>query len=315
MKKLTNLITIVIPIYKAEKYIRNTILSLINQTSRCFDIVLVDDGSPDNSTDIAIDLIKASDITYSIIKQKNLGQGIARNTGLSAASGEWVLFLDSDDTLQPFAIEMLSAIANKYQDVDAIFSDFKNVNEKNIFSLSEKNDYIEVLSHDEIIKSFLRRDRNLLVPGTLYRIDFLRQNNIEHREIRWSEDQCFQWEVLNRLKKCVYLRCALYNYLSRSGSIMDATKVDVMISAYNTYVNLSLSMTDAFLKKFLLPRWVLGCLHVVAKRKNLIEWNYLWNNMNGSDCMKNLISFPDLKVKILAMLGLINKKLLYKVLK
>ena len=112
-------ISIVIPIYNVEKYILNCLLSIVNQkkTIHTIECILVDDCGNDNSIKIASDFIKqhGKDIEFKLIKHKyNRGLSAARNTGISACSGDYVLFLDSDDTLPEDSIYNLSNPLDSY---------------------------------------------------------------------------------------------------------------------------------------------------------------------------------------------------------
>ena len=88
--------------------------SLLNQTYRDVEIILVDDGSPDRSIEVAQSVLESGDLTYHVLQQENSGQGIARNTGVAAAKGEWIYFLDSDDVIQPETLEEMLALTKKY---------------------------------------------------------------------------------------------------------------------------------------------------------------------------------------------------------
>ena len=99
-------ISIVIPVYKVEKYIGVCIESVQNQTLKDIELILVDDGSPDKSGEIC-DQYASKDDRIKVIHKKNGGVGQARNDGLDLATGEWIIFCDSDDWLETNALEEL----------------------------------------------------------------------------------------------------------------------------------------------------------------------------------------------------------------
>ncbi len=103
-------VSIVVPVYNKDKYLEKTIDSLINQTHDNLEIILVNDGSTDHSIDI-LERFEKSDVRISVINQKNMGLSAARNTGLAAAKGAFVLFFDADDILLDSAVEKLLKIA------------------------------------------------------------------------------------------------------------------------------------------------------------------------------------------------------------
>ena len=119
-KNTKALISIIIPVYNAEKYISNTIKSLFSQTYKNFEVIIIDDGSSDNSMQIVDKEMKQKNIPYTIIRQANQGVGKARNVGYENANGEWILFLDADDTINPFSIEIYTKIIEKEEKVDVI---------------------------------------------------------------------------------------------------------------------------------------------------------------------------------------------------
>ena len=101
-------ISVIIPVYKCEEYIEACVDSILNQTFSDFEIILVDDGSPDNSGKLCDELAeKHNNIT--VIHQKNQGQAAARNNGVKVSRGEWLHFVDCDDSLHP---EMLESLYN-----------------------------------------------------------------------------------------------------------------------------------------------------------------------------------------------------------
>lgn len=107
------LVSVIIPVYKVEDYLINTIESVIQQTYRNIEIILVDDGSPDNSPKICDDFRERDD-RVRVIHQENAGPSAARNAGIDIAGGEYIFFVDGDDIIMPHTIEYLVGIALRY---------------------------------------------------------------------------------------------------------------------------------------------------------------------------------------------------------
>ena len=103
-------ISVIVPVYKAEAYLHACIDSILSQTFSGFELILVDDGSPDNCGAICDDYA-ARDSRVRVIHQKNQGQAAARNHALAAAKGDWVCFVDSDDAVHPQMLERLRQAA------------------------------------------------------------------------------------------------------------------------------------------------------------------------------------------------------------
>ncbi len=115
------LVSVIIPVYNTEKYVADSIHSVINQTYNNLEIIVVDDESPDNAY-LIVEKYAASDNRVRMIRQKNMGLSGARNTGLLNCNGEYIIFLDSDDRLVVDAVEHLLSEATQ-NEADIVFAD------------------------------------------------------------------------------------------------------------------------------------------------------------------------------------------------
>ncbi len=107
-----DLVSIVIPVYNSVQFLSASLDSVAAQTYKSLDIIVVDDGSTDGSSDIC-DKFAAKDDRFTVIHQEHKGQSEARNAGLSRCGGEWICFLDSDDLMRPDMVERLYDIASR----------------------------------------------------------------------------------------------------------------------------------------------------------------------------------------------------------
>jgi glycosyltransferase involved in cell wall biosynthesis len=121
------LVTVVIPAYNAEKWVSETLESVQRQTYRTLEIVLVDDGSTDQTAAVANEALKNGQIPYRMLRQSNMGAAGARNLGWRAAQGAWIQFLDADDLLEPRKIELQIASAARERAADVIYSDWQKL--------------------------------------------------------------------------------------------------------------------------------------------------------------------------------------------
>ena len=307
-------ISVIIPVYKTEKYIENTLLSLLRQTFLNYEIVIVDDGTPDRAAEKANYCLKNAGIPYRIIHQENKGQGIARNIGVEAAKGEWIYFLDSDDVIQPWTFDLLVSVSRKYPLADIIYTNFQCVDEDKLFKFSKRKDSVLIYTKKQMLHGFLQRDQTLLVPGTMYRSSFLTSNNIRHIGIRWSEDQHFIWQVLTKAKYVAYNKSVTYNYLQRQGSIMHSTPINFIIDAYTAFKNLVSCVNDDEVEKSMLSRWVFGCLHSTSKYYTYKDWILLYKELEYQYHKKILVQFASTPIKALVIICFYSKKLLYEIL-
>ena len=307
-------ISVVIPVYKVEQYITHTMQSLLNQTYRNFEIILVDDGSPDRSIEVAQAVLESGDLTYHVLRQENSGQGIARNTGVAAAKGEWIFFLDSDDVIQPETLEEMLALTEKYPQTDIVYTGYQYVHE-DVFRKSPDTQMVEAaFNREEMLSGFLLRKKVVLVPGTLYRKSFLEESNIHQTGIRWSEDQLFMWNVLSYVNQAVYTSKVLYNYYRHPGSIMSATPADRIVDAYKVWKETMPNLGDENTKRYALSRWVLGCIREYARRSSFTQWKQLAQALDTPVHMRSLRSFPSGKVRLVATFGK-NLRVLYLLLR
>ena len=306
------------PVFGVEKYIENSITSVIKQTYQNFELVIVNDDTKDKSIEIAEKVLVGSNINYRILNKKNGGLGDSRNYGLHHADGEWALFLDSDDILLPSTLEDMVEVLNANHKVDFIFTYFQNVSIGEEFKESSINDGIEFMDRTQIQNDFLSRKKVILAPGTLINRKWLLDSNIFFKKVPYSEDQLFVWEMLINCENVVLIKKQLYNYLHRPNSIMTSTKFNKIIDAYDFFYQLNLKIQNdnrvtASVKSFLLSRWVLGILNSSAKLSSFEEYKIVCKSFDGRNHMKNLIHFPSLKVKLASIIYLISKKIYYKI--
>ena len=208
------LFSIIVPVYNAERYIENALHSVINQDENNFEIIVVNDGSTDNSLKI-IKKIARSDERIKVYNQKNKGVSCARNLGLDKAKGKYILFLDSDDALP------LDALSNYYRIFQAENAD---IIEGNLVIDGEKHKYlkrhrIKLFDHDRAIKYFLNcKTISGYVGGKAYKRSIL-QNIRFIPSIYYGEDGIFFLEALLKSYKLVYASFACYKYTIRLNSL------------------------------------------------------------------------------------------------
>jgi glycosyltransferase involved in cell wall biosynthesis len=219
------LISFIIPAYNVGRYISKTISSLINQTNKDFEIIIINDGSSDNTFDIANDILSKNNLkNFKIISnKKNLGVSTARNIGLSYASGDYVVFLDGDDYISEFFVEEFEKKV-KPLNVQVAFWRFLYVyeNEKqmipkyNFDFLSENNIYtgIFILYHILVTKRIW-----LCTGSTAFERKFICNNKLKYQEDCVNgEDQEFLFKALLLSRKVCYISNAFLYYFQKDRS-------------------------------------------------------------------------------------------------
>lgn len=211
------LFSVIIPVFNTADYLKACIQSLLDQRERNFEIVAVDDGSTDESRAI-LDAIAAGEPRLRVFSKENGGQGSARNFGLIEARGDYVAFVDSDDTVDP---EMLSSVTEQISDdeLDVVSFGiyFRDSSGKAAAFRGPSRTYISA-GKVIFIDAMLDRDFLSSVCNKVYRRDLLRTNDIRFPELRAYEDSIFSRHVALHARKVAYLNRPLYFALTRSGS-------------------------------------------------------------------------------------------------
>lgn len=205
-------VSVIIPVYNCEKYLQRCLDSVFNQTFKDFEVVAVNDGSTDGSLEILrTNEIKHKELT--VIDQTNHGQGYTRNRQLDMARSEYVLFIDSDDYIEPLTLELAVARADNDQS-DLVHFDWKLSREAS-GQLSEVFYYnIEPFAHSHELTGAecdeLLGGNTFYSVANLYRRSFLNVHNIRYDEGYIYEDVIFMVQVANRAQKVSLLHAPLY---------------------------------------------------------------------------------------------------------
>lgn len=220
-------ISVVVPIYNADKYLVRCIESIVDQTFKDLEIILVNDGSIDHSLRICNDY-SFRDKRIKILDQTNAGPANARNNGIKIATGDYIAFIDSDDEIKPDFFEKLASSAENFK-ADVICSDIIIDNENNqrrvINTTLPKN---RILSPVDIKKKVLQNyyggilDNIPSMCNKLYNLNFLKESNmlIDESRVR-AEDYWFNFIVLSKANSFIAIDYAGYIYkIANTGSVM-----------------------------------------------------------------------------------------------
>lgn len=205
-------ISVIVPIYKSEKYLRRCVDSILNQTYTDLEVILVNDGSPDSCPQIC-EAYRREDSRVIVLHQKNAGVSAARNTGLDRASGEYITFVDSDDYIEPYMYSKMVRIIKQY-DCDIVMCD----------CVKEFSNYSESYTHNirsgfydksHLVKEYyphLLIMDNMEYPATISNWLLLFRNNksfsnIRYIEgVRYSEDWLFGACLLKQASSFYYMK-------------------------------------------------------------------------------------------------------------
>ena len=222
--------SIILPVYNVENYLAACLQSIANQTERNFECIAINDGSTDNSGTILKEYLTVLP-QMRIIDQENRGLGGARNTGIKSANAEYLIFLDSDDTLSPLTIEELNkCIEGSYPDIISIGCNRVKENGEIIQTIKPRRQSIEsamlnILGAKEISAACTK-----VVKKKIF-ID----NNITYPENTYHEDLAVTYKLFNFVQSSAVIYRPLYQWLQRAGSISKSINSKYITDFYYTF--------------------------------------------------------------------------------
>lgn len=236
-KKKKPLVSIVVPIYNVEKYLPKCLESLYNQTYEKLEIILVNDGSPDNCKNICNKYLK-KDRRAKIIDKENGGLSDARNSGISVANGEYICFVDSDDYVDKKYVQILLEKAIETNS-DICACNFKYFDESN--NIWDNNNKEECkYSRCDAITDILTANQNtgIMVWNKIYKTSLFLDNDIWFDVGRINEDNFIMYKLYDNANQVYVVNDRLYYYLQRKNSIMGKTfnekRFDILVALEET---------------------------------------------------------------------------------
>lgn len=239
------IISIIVPIYNVSLYIRKCLDSLKNQSMRQIEIIMIDDGSTDDSGRIADEYVSNIYPIFRIIHTENRGLSAARNLGIDEAKGQWLMLVDSDDWVDQRYCEIPYKAASEYGADMVVFDYCKSID----ISKALAKD-ISILQHDEIISHEKAYDIGETIPtNKLYKKDLF--DNIRFPEGHVFEDYAIMHQLVYKAKKTVLVHNKLYFYRIRKGGICDTIandkdRLEMSKKRYNELVELGYTKEKAW---------------------------------------------------------------------
>ena len=298
-------VSIIIPVYKVEKFIHVCMKTLLAQTLKDIEIILVDDGSPDNCGKICDDYAK-QDSRVKVIHQPNGRQGKARNNGLSIASGEYIGFVDSDDWVDETMFEKMYERAKK-TDADIVMCDYFRSVEFGEKNLSHKSRIDKVFLEKEVfnVASFSRSPHRKAFFSLAVCWNKIFKRDFAIKYIKFPENVIFEDSVpmfvaFAMAKKISVIDEKFYYY--RISNEQSSTKsTDVRILDLITVMNLNLDNLNMLdynnLKKFVISSIVRDAIHHLKHLGGSVRNEYLNNLKKTIDRIKNLKLYKYITLK------------------
>ena len=227
IEDLMAIVSVILPIYNVESYLKECLDSLIKQSFSDIEIICIDDGSKDNSYKI-LENFSSQDPRIKIFKQNNQGAAFARNFGLSVAKGRYIIFLDSDDYFEHQLIEKTVRVAdNSSSDIVIFKAQAFDENSGKKFDLTYKMDKYTNYQYSPFSSKDLPNDiLNTFLPAAwnkLYRKSFIDQNHFEFQNIKRTNDLLFTCKTLIKAQRIVLLNEFLLFYRIRPTNSLQAT--------------------------------------------------------------------------------------------
>ncbi|OOM77250.1 putative glycosyltransferase EpsJ [Clostridium puniceum] len=322
-------VSIITPVYNVEECIERSIKSVINQTNKDFELLLVDDGSKDRSIDIAKDLLEKTDVNYKIITQNNSGVSVARNKGIEEVAGEYITFLDSDDYIDSRFIELMYEKAEGTQ-AEIVFCDYSEVDADGEVLVKNRTKCLsEFISGKKAALKQLSDDITIGMRSAIYKTSIVKENNLFFdSERKYGEDMIFIVKALLYANKVVSVNEILAYYVIWGNSVTQNVSLK-HLDCYYSYVDLleyirkygNLNEIEKFLLEFKIPYSISHIFSVLGRdlnfHKDLFEFlnrndvreylkNYKMqkidkNNVRYFIQCKGMIYFPK------ALIGIFNK--------
>lgn len=285
-------ISVIVPVYNTQDYLKKCLESIVNQTLTDIEIIVVNDGSTDKS----LDILKNYQFKYDniiIINKQNEGQGAARNKALEICKGDFIAFVDSDDYIEENMLESMFSKSLE-SDLDVVVCNYKYVNNT---EQERKNDNSPVLDEQEIISN-VECIKRFLVTETiegfswnkLFKRELFNINNIRYPEGMKYEDIPTIVSLLINAKKIGFINSKLYNYVTRENSttssqniqnIRDYIKANCMVGKILEYNDITLKNEYEFFYSKRVVNIVYGTIKICKRKDESIKFaNDMLENIN-----------------------------------
>ena len=306
-------VSVVVPVYNAENYIEKCVHSIIKQTYPIHEVILVDDGSKDNSLSLCLSL-KKTDSRVVVIHQENTGVSAARNTGIDAASGDLVYFVDSDDYVEENGLQQLMEHYEK-QKSDFVFSGWttrydNGKSEKTVKTMPQNGEY----TIREFVEKLQEHERYLNGPfSKLYSLNIIKNNEVRFPVgVKIGEDKIFVSNYLLYCSTVSSVQSSAYQYrVAEAGTLssvksLSVPKVNYMAAKNKTELKVKngISCADFEYRKQLYQVLTFNYLRVFSKRQGFdlkMKLDYCCAVENDAEIRSDIKKYKgyDLKSKLI----------------
>lgn len=254
------LVSIILPIYNAEKFLKDTLLSILSQTYTNWELLAINDGSIDNTATILEDFEKKEN-RIKVFHKENGGVSSARNIGIKGAQGDYVLFVDADDLLHPQTIDYALNLILK-EDKDAIVFAYKKFDHDVDFQpLGAQTDLINLSQRDTLLTVFKGQPFRGLSCNKLYKYELIK--DLKYPEDKqYGEDTWFTYQFIKNADRFLYSSEILYFYRNNPDSALNQQFKINRLQIIDTYVKIIEDLKEQNLEDKELMYWAYYALHI-----------------------------------------------------
>lgn len=307
-------VSVIVPVYNEEQYISSTLDSIINQNFKDFELIVVDDGSTDNTLKIVNDKLSDSKINHKIIHQENNGVSSARNRGIEESCGEYIVFVDADDYILTDHLSQLYNPDYDFSLIQLVKKEGKNTTSPHIYETEEMG-----------TEDFIKLELEMKIPFNFvqlsYKANIIKDNDLKFREdVTYGEDSDFAMRALSYGNKIKISNEITYFYIQHSSSLINTSKlrrfdyVLVLEDLAEFYKKQNLNDLASLIHTSRIPRAIFGNMNYFFY--NDYSFDEVMLKMKDLDLFDKLSKFQgDRKFGLKIKLFLLNPKLYYKMWK
>lgn len=314
------MVSVIIPVYNVEAYVKDCLQSFENQTYRDFELLIINDGSTDQSREIIRDFISGSDMTIHLIDQENAGVSAARNAGLERAQGDYICFADSDDMVtSEYLGTMVDVMKKTGCDLMTCGAGRLGASRKLETSRFSAEPQIDLMTSAEALERLLFKKMHESVWSKMARRDLILKNNLSFVVgCRYAEDLEFTYRMLAYAKKVAQIRDELYLYRIRDDSatgMVDDRRLDGLeaIKALEGFFADVRPDFSPLFGRYGVARWIWATLWQIAMTdRSYREFASSMAKYDASSYMRKLVTFPQARVSTSSRLFALSPWLYYE---
>ena len=307
-------VSVIVPVFNSSEYIGATLDSIINQNFDAFEIIVVDDGSKDNSLEIINDKLSATDIPNTVFHQENQGVSAARNKGIELSKGDYLVFVDADDYITPNHLKELYNGETDFSLIQIVKEDANSTSEPHIYS----QDFIST-------KEFVEMELKMQIPFNfvqlMYKSDIIKDNSIEFsKDYIYGEDTYFALTALSYGDIIAISNEVTYHYIQHSSSAIRTSEfrrfdiVEIFEKLAGFYQKQGWNDLSDLIITSRIPKAIFGNMNYFFY--NGYDFDDVINKMKELDLFSKLSKFKgDKKFKLKIKLFLLNPRIYYNVWK